>query len=686
MSTSAEEELLKDRIRQYEKQENIWKEEHAQLVTIQQKLAQAGVHLKSLAQNNANLKKTLSTEQQQRENERQLWNKERSELESNRLNEVKEWKTRVGELENELKMKKEGHQREIEQLVEIVETTCADKQSESSPDVSTSTLLDSYIRSVQKRISENMAISGDNNTTVDREKIADIDTIQSIEKIIQSILDDPESAIIDSTLPPSLLLLLEKVRNALQEQGERLKNTEKEKASVMEEYQKDYNRQITQLNMTLNELSEEKERLLAEKEEADTKMEELKNIKDTVTELNHQLKANSEQLKVSSEQLKMSNEQLKIANKSKEESEERVQQLNKEYNSLLGKLSHIKETLTPRLEQDKQLRQRVSELTAEVENTHKEIESTKSELETTQNELENTKNELERCRHNMMLRDESSSHQIEEQERVISQLQSKLERLQREREEYEMVSMQLDSNCSQLQEQLQAKTAELDELEVMLEKNNMEYEHQKSSLSNLQSVLEEFQATKDTEINAAVEYVEKQLEIAKNSLMQYKSRAEIAEAELDKYQQNITNTQSYEQRIKEKNLLIGKLRHEAIILNEHLVEAMRKLKEETSENNVDRQLITNLLIGFLVAPRGDRKRFDILTIISNVLHLTEEQKEQIGLIRSKNANNGSFTKSPADYSQKESFTDAWISFLLKESSPLRRNLSSASLSSNTDDI
>jgi hypothetical protein len=34
--------------------------------------------------------------------------------------------------------------------------------------------------------------------------------------------------------------------------------------------------------------------------------------------------------------------------------------------------------------------------------------------------------------------------------------------------------------------------------------------------------------------------------------------------------------------------LIGKLRHEAIILNEHLVEAMRKLKEETSENNVDR--------------------------------------------------------------------------------------------------
>lgn len=40
-----------------------------------------------------------------------------------------------------------------------------------------------------------------------------------------------------------------------------------------------------------------------------------------------------------------------------------------------------------------------------------------------------------------------------------------------------------------------------------------------------------------------------------------------------------------------------------------------------------------------MAPRSDRKRFDILTIISNVLQLTEEQKEQIGLLRPKNGNN-----------------------------------------------
>lgn len=71
----------------------------------------------------------------------------------------------------------------------------------------------------------------------------------------------------------------------------------------------------------------------------------------------------------------------------------------------------------------------------------------------------------------------------------------------------------------------------------------------------------------------------------------------------------MAKTQQYEQEIKEKNLLIGKLRHEgkpsivtiktllltmcyrlAIILNEHLIEAMRRLKEETSDSNVDRQV------------------------------------------------------------------------------------------------
>lgn len=96
----------------------------------------------------------------------------------------------------------------------------------------------------------------------------------------------------------------------------------------------------------------------------------------------------------------------------------------------------------------------------------------------------------------------------------------------------------------------------------------------------------------------------------------------------------------------------------AVILNGHLTEALRRMREESSENNVDklvclkyisdfinffpvitilmfflRRLITNLLIAFFNTPRGDSKRFEILQLMANMLEWTEEQKEQVGLIR-----------------------------------------------------
>lgn len=66
-----------------------------------------------------------------------------------------------------------------------------------------------------------------------------------------------------------------------------------------------------------------------------------------------------------------------------------------------------------------------------------------------------------------------------------------------------------------------------------------------------------------------------------------------------------------------------------------------------------RQLISNLIIGFLMAPRGDRKRFEILTIIASVLQMSEEQKEQVGLLRPKN-----LRSSP---SSNSSSTPGWAS-------------------------
>lgn len=652
---------LKAHIKEFEKKELTWKEEHAQLINFQKKLAQAGSHLKTLAQENASLTKSLA----ERNKEKQALLDEKTALETKHQEEVRQYEEKTALLKSNLDTSREGHEKEIKQLVDILETAAKSMDGGAvaavatppivTPDVSTSTLLDNYMKSVQKRLSRSTELKKANKKDMEKEfelKMAELkqeikelqskDNTESIQTSLQSLLDDPENGTIDNSLPPSLLIILEKVRSTLQDQKEAISKSSQHSKASIEEAQHDLKRQITQLNIQINELTEEKERLLSEKDDMSGQVRSLeKDIAALKTKL------------IESE-------------KQKQSSQEREKQLSKEHQSLLGKLSHIKETLTPRLEQDKQLRQKVSDLGKE---------------------LEVTKRELEKSREDMMMRDEETSSEIERQEQTIAELSDRLEKVQSEREEYESLAMQLDAQCSQVGEQLQSSQQELEKLKVRMAEEQTQHESERASLSNLQTVLEEFQTTKDAEMRAAVEHIERQLAVAKKSWAEYEERAHTAETALEKYQQDVGKTQKYEKEIKEKNLLIGKLRHEAIILNEHLVEAMRKLKEETSENNVDRQLITNLLVGFFLAPRGDRKRYDILTIISNVLQLTEEQKEQIGLSRPKNGGGGSgggaahLLPSPImEQPQKESFTDAWISFLLKESNPLRRNRSAVTLS------
>jgi len=69
-------------------------------------------------------------------------------------------------------------------------------------------------------------------------------------------------------------------------------------------------------------------------------------------------------------------------------------------------------------------------------------------------------------------------------------------------------------------------------------------------------------------------------------------------------------------------------------MNEHLVEALRRLRRSSNNTNVDRRLVTNVLLQFLGTPRGDAKRFEMLTLLSSILQWTDDEREKAGLQRS----------------------------------------------------
>jgi len=195
-------------------------------------------------------------------------------------------------------------------------------------------------------------------------------------------------------------------------------------------------------------------------------------------------------------------------------------------------------------------------------------------------------------------------------------------------------------------------------------------------------VLQDFQAAKDHELRQAVKDYNSQLTQVTQSLAEYKHRALTAELQLEDTQTNTSRTQELEKEVKEKTLLIEKLRHEAIIINEHLMEALRRLRRNSTDTNVDRRLVTNVLLSFLTTPRADPKRFEMLSLLSSVLSWTDPEREKAGLQRAQSTLapapssfwGRSSTSTPPKNAElektdeTESFSRLWVEFLLTEAS------------------
>lgn len=99
-----------------------------------------------------------------------------------------------------------------------------------------------------------------------------------------------------------------------------------------------------------------------------------------------------------------------------------------------------------------------------------------------------------------------------------------------------------------------------------------------STVDSLQKAMSEIQNARKRELREVVEKSElesselrKQWETAREELKTCQEQLEQNQAELER-------ALPFEKEVKEKNLLIGKLRHEAVILNEHLTKALRFLK------------------------------------------------------------------------------------------------------------
>jgi uncharacterized protein YicC (UPF0701 family) len=100
--------------------------------------------------------------------------------------------------------------------------------------------------------------------------------------------------------------------------------------------------------------------------------------------------------------------------------------------------------------------------------------------------------------------------------------------------------------------------------------------------------LQEIQEARRAELREMVETSQAQLDALNKVVQEVESRTKVAEAAREQLAKELERLLPFEAEVKEKSLLIGKLRHEAIILNDHLTKALRFLKKAKPEDNIDR--------------------------------------------------------------------------------------------------
>lgn len=125
------------------------------------------------------------------------------------------------------------------------------------------------------------------------------------------------------------------------------------------------------------------------------------------------------------------------------------------------------------------------------------------------------------------------------------------------------------------------------------------------------------------ELKKSVETYESQLNDLRKEVQAAEEASKAAKATVESTHKELERALPFEKEVKEKNLLIGKLRHEAVTLNEHLTKALRILKKGRPEDNVDKQIITNYFLHFLGLDRSDPKKFEALQLISALLGWTD---------------------------------------------------------------
>jgi chromosome segregation ATPase len=235
-----------------------------------------------------------------------------------------------------------------------------------------------------------------------------------------------------------------------------------------------------------------------------------------------------------------------------------------------------------------QARSQIEELEDENASLKSQLEAKSTEVATLSDESAQQSKEIATLRDRTTLSQQNWTKERQELIEQESYLQSEFEQAKEAMHNWEVLAMEERSIRENLGEKVVDLEEQLGNLRDAYEKATNERDVQQSTVDGLQRALQEIQAARKQELRELVESSDTQLEELRRSLREAQQQASDADKNVKTAQEELDRVRPFEKEVKEKNLLIGKLRHEAVTLNDHLTKALRFLKKGKPEDNVDR--------------------------------------------------------------------------------------------------
>lgn len=338
-------------------------------------------------------------------------------------------------------------------------------------------------------------------------------------------------------------------------------------------------------------------------------------------------------------QMELEEVRLELAQVSEEHenSKRRMETMEKESSVLAGQLDDSKTENARLSETVANLKSEATELNSECDRLSQQLSSLRREFQDKDDSLQDEKYSLEN---------------------EVSRLTKKLAEQKQNYEELELAKEEIAMETKNLMLVIEELKDRANDKDVEVAKVQSVFESVKNELEERVEKLERDLAHKESDYQAEAQ---KSKALAKE-IEDLKSHTESQAVKINELTEANSEISELKQDVQSKQLIIGKLRHEAIILNEHLTKSLSMLKQKLgdTEATVDRELVSNLFLNFLQIPRGDTKKFEALLLIGGLLSWDDEKKIQAGLMHTGKNEDGK----PG----RLSLISLWTEFLDKESS------------------